>query len=135
MSQIKIRNALEERVLAWAAANSIPVAWENVGGDFEDKHIRVVVFPSPTGNPSLGVEHRRYRGLLRLQAYVPTEIDGPFAVETLAAQLVELFPRGLTIEESGVFINIENTPSQSPVYQDGKFVYVVVETTYRCETY
>ena len=135
MNQVKIRTALEKRINVWATTKSYPVGWENVGGEFDSTHLRVFVFPSPVLNPSLGVEHRRYRGILRIQVYVPTEIEGPVTVESLAEEVVELFPRGLVIEESGVFVNIENTPTQSRVYQDGPFAYVVVETTYRCDTY
>ena len=135
MSQTKIRTALEKRILAYATAHSIPVAWENSGGEFESSYLAVFVFPSPTLNPSLGVKHRRYRGILRIQVHMPTEINGTFELESLAADVVELFPRGLEIIEDGLSVNIEDTPSQSRVYPDGNFIYTVVETSYRCETY
>ena len=76
MSQVKIRTALEKRINVWATTKSYPVGWENVGGEFDSTHLRVFVFPSPVLNPSLGIEHRRYRGILRIQVYVPTEITG-----------------------------------------------------------
>lgn len=135
MSTKKVRAALETKLNSFATANSLKVAWENKGADYTVSHIRATLFPSPTQNPSIGVEHKRYRGLFRMLIMLTDLNNGPSAVETLGENLANAFPRGSSLSSGGVVVNIENTPSVSGLMYEGNFVYVSVELAYRADTY
>lgn len=135
MSTKKVRAALETKLNSFATANSLKVAWENKGADYTVSHIRATLFPSPTQNPSIGVEHKRYRGLFRMLVMLTDLNNGPSAVETLGESLADWFPRGSSLTSGGLIVNIESTPSVSSIMYEGNFVYVSVELAYRADTY
>jgi hypothetical protein len=133
-NQVKIRAALQKRLKTFADGKSLKVLWENDSAlSTADTHLRVMLFPSPTRDPSIGAIHKRYGGILRVLVYSATLGKGPVAATTLAEEIVDLFPRGLQIEESGVNVQIDNTPNQSSLMIDGNFVVVEVEVFYRAE--
>ena len=135
MSQVKVRAALEQRLKTFATANGFKVAWENRSDEYAENYLRPTLFAAPTDNPSLGVEHRRYKGFLRVLVNYYGLDTGTVALETKAEALANYFPRGLMIPYSGVVVNIQGTPSISSVDIDGMFCYVAVEIPYFCDTY
>lgn len=135
MSTRKVRSALETRLKTFADANSLKVAWENKGAVLTVNHIQATLFPAPTQNPSLGVEHKRFRGVFRMRVMLNDINNGPAGIETLSEALVDWFPRGSSLVASGVTVNVESTPSCSGIMYEGNFVYVVVELSYRADTY
>ena len=135
MSFVKVRAALEQRLKTFATSNNFKVAWENKSTDYTVNYLRPTLFAAKTENPSLGVEHRRYRGFLRVLVNVIGLNTGTVDLETKAEALSDYFPRGLMINYQGIVVNIQDTPSISPINIDGLFCYVVVEIPYYCDTY
>lgn len=134
MAQVEIRNALETRLAAWATANSLTVLWENDDSPpVAESHIRPVMYPSPTANPSLGTQHKRYRGIFRIQCWLDKLNLGPAEVESVAESLVDYFPRGLQLTKGDVTVHIENTPSQSGISPESNHCVVSVEMVYRAD--
>ena len=135
MSQATIRAALEGHLKVWADAHGLPVAWENSDLTPTTNHLRCFILPSQIQNPSMGVEHKRYRGILRVQYFSTALNEYARPIESIMDQLVDLFPRGLAIEKDGLTVNIQSTPSMSRLYIDGQWVYSNIETDYRAEKY
>lgn len=135
MSYVKVRAALEQRLKTFATANNFKVAWENRSSEYAENYLRPTLFSAKTENPSLGVEHKRYRGFLRVIVNMYGLDTGTVALETKAEALADYFPRGLMINYSGIVVNIQGTPSISPINIDGLFCYAVVEIPYYCDTY
>jgi len=133
--QTKIRQALEKRLNTFAATNSLKVLWENFGAVPTGTHLRAHLFRSPTQDPSIGAQHKRYRGLFRIQVWHDTLGKGPSAVEALAEQIVALFPRALQITQDDVVVHIENTPSQGSVSVEATWAVVSIELAYRADTF
>jgi len=135
MSQVKIRQALESRLKAFADSKSLKVLWENVGAVPTGTHLRAFIFRSPTADPSIGANHKRYKGLFRVQVWSDTLTQGPLLAETLAEELVAYFPRALQITKDSIVVHIENTPSQGSISIETSWVCVSVEMTYRTDTF
>ena len=59
---------------------------------------------------------------------------GTAAIDTLAEQLIELFPRGLQIVDNGLTVNIDNKPSVVGKGCPDKYMFRTVDIVYRCDT-
>lgn len=132
-TQVKIRNALESRIAVFAASKSVPVAVENKSFTPTGDYIEVSLFPAATKDPSFGALHKRYSGIFRVVYYSTGLNKGMAAIETLADEIVNLFPRGLAITKDDVVVNIETTPTQSgPGFMNG-YIFVAVSAYYRTD--
>lgn len=136
MSIQTIRAALETRLKAFADAQSpaMAVAWQNVA--FKPvagaTYLRATILPGNTQNPSVGMQHLRYIGLLQVSV-VGVPGSGPAVTESIANGLEDHFPRGLRLTQSGLVISITNTPSIAPAQQDPDKFVIPVSVPYRCE--
>jgi len=135
MSQVKIRQALESRLKAFADTKSLKVLWENVGVVPTGTHLRAFIYRAPTGDPSIGAKHKRYKGIFRVQVWSETLGKGPLDVEALAEEIVAYFPRALQITKDSIVVHIENTPSQGSVSIETNWVCISVEMVYRTDTF
>jgi hypothetical protein len=135
MSQVKIRQALENRLQAFATSKSLKVLWENVSAVPAGTHLRATLFRAPTQDPSIGAQHKRYRGLFRVQVWHDSLNTGPASVEALAEEIVAYFPRALQLTKDDVVVHIENTPSQGSVSIEAKWAVVTVEMSYRSDSF
>lgn len=133
MSRVKVRAALENAVKALADANSLQVLWENKSIIPSVDFIRTQIFPSPTQDPSLGVSHKRYRGILRLTVALKDLNNGPLKIEELSGLVCEAFKRGNTFTKDDITVSIDSTPSESSVNIDSTFVCISVDAIYRCD--
>ncbi len=113
MSMLKVRNALESRLSAFAATKNLPVVWENIKTIPTGNYLKAFVFPSETEDPSFGNRHRRYNGLFRVTYYTTQLNVGMKAASTLIEEIVDYFPRGAQLVSGGLTTNIINTPSVS----------------------
>lgn len=132
-TQVKIRNALESRLATYAATKSLPVLWENKSATPSGSYLSASLYPSATKDPSFGALHKRYSGIFRIVYYCIDLNKGMAAIETLADELVSLFPRGLAITKDDVVVNIETTPAQSPPGFESSYVFVAVSVFYRTD--
>lgn len=133
MSQLKIRNALETNLAAFATTKSLPVVWENVAAIPSGSYLKATMFPAETVDPSIGASHKRYVGIFRITYYHNGLNTGMKAVETIVDDIVAYFPRGLELVKDGYSIRIERTPSSSSVGIESNYVYVSVSMYYRCD--
>jgi hypothetical protein len=133
MSTLKVRNALETHLAAYATTKNIPVVWENISSIPTTSYIKATLYPATTINPSLGVDHQRLVGLFRMTYYSKELNKGVSAVQTVAEDLIALFPRGLQLTSSGVTVWIPNTPSASSIIPEGNYIYLSVDLYYRAD--
>ena len=138
--QKEVRAALENRLQAFATSKSLPVAWENKSTEINVSHLRSTLFTGNTRNPSMGTAgdgrcHKRYVGILRIQVCLTELNKGPSIIESLAEELVNWFPRGSALVKDTVTVNLDNTPTMSPVDFDANFVFVSIDIPYRSEIY
>lgn len=139
MSQVKIRQALQTPLVAFAASKNMKVAWENVQFDPASKsYLRAFVFISPTQDPSIGALHKRYTGIFRVQ-FMASLTDSTYinkgaeVIEAVGEEIVALYPRGLQLTKDGVVVHIEGTPSQASISYDNAYAVVTVEMIYRSD--
>lgn len=136
MSQIKIRNALETRLAAFSVLKgNIPVVWENIKTIPTVSFLKATVFPSPTKDPSIGDNHKRYLGIFRVTYYCTDLNSGMGDIEAFIDDLVAYFPRGLQLPVSDFVVNIESTPSTSSAAYDSNYLYISVDMYYRADVF
>lgn len=134
MSQLDVRSALSSRLAAFATANgNIKIVWENIKTIPTTNHLRAVMFPSPTQDPSFGNKHKRYAGLFRVSYYTTALNVGVGDAEIFAEKIVDYFPRGLRIEIGNVSTQILNTPSITTPGYEGNFMFIVVDIPYSAD--
>lgn len=107
MSQSIIRSIYETRLKTWADANRYKVAWEN---DVEFKPPNTVylssqLIPNITLSDDLEGLHRAYTGIYQVSVHA-LKTDGPGPAERLAESIMLQFPNNLSLEKSGVRVQI-----------------------------
>lgn len=134
MSQKLIRSLLQGRLNAFAAARSLPVAWENIPfTPPAGQYLRFNLLKAPTDSADLAGSHREYSGVCQISVFVPKG-GGPTAAETLAAELAELFPLYDRLA-TGSFVMLVTSPcSEGPAIIGDLNYMVPVSFTYRADT-
>ena len=139
MSQKLVRSALESRLRAFATSKSLLLL-----GRISLVRLQRATLEQtdhgPIRNPSMGTQldgraHKRFSGIYRVQVLLTDLNKGPATIETLAEELINWFPRGLSLVSGGVTVNFDNTPSMSSIDNDANWVYVSVDIPYRMEVY
>lgn len=134
MSNGKVRKALEKHLNTWAVSNSIPVAWEGVKMDNTlPTYISVTLVPNSVFNPSMGHEHQRYSGTLRILIRSQTLGKGMGAITALADSMVAHFKRGMRLVQDDIDVVIESTPSARTAFPDGLYHILPVDVEYRAD--
>lgn len=133
MSVVAIRGALETQLNAFATAQSLPVAWENVPIGGAKPHLRVNLLPAPTVSDTLDGLHRGYRGVL--QVLVVCDINrGTGRGGEIADALAAAFPVNYLLPGAGLTVQITGPASVAPGLQ-GEAEYVIpVSIPYRADT-
>lgn len=134
MTQKLIRSLYEQRLAAWAAARSLPVAWQNVSFTPPASGIYLRAFLLPANTDSLDLEggHRLYTGVFQVSIVTPNG-QGSGAAEQLAADLDAEFPCNLRLT-SGLFaVQIVSPCSQGPMIQGDTHFMLPVSFRYRAD--
>ena len=134
MALVKIAEALEKRITAFAASKSLPVVFENAPGTAPTTdYIKVTDIAMETSDPSLGTSHQRYVGGIRLQ-YLSLQVGkGTRFLKQWQQDALAYFPRGLKLVEGDVTVNIISTGQPKLPGYETKFVYVTVDFVYRVD--
>lgn len=106
-----IAAALAVRLGAWADAESIAVAWENVPFTPPADAIYLAVhdMPATPRTLDLGLRCRVYSGVYQINVVAPVG-TGRSAAVALAGRVAELFPEGLEVEGNGFISSISGAP-------------------------
>lgn len=134
MSQKRIRSLLESRLALFAAARSLPVAWENAGLDQPaGQYLRFNLLKAPTDSSDLAGAHREYSGVCQISVFAPKGI-GPSAAESLAVDIAELFPLNLRLADGDFAVHVITPCSEGPSLPGDTHFMVPVSFTYRADT-
>ena len=135
MSQARLRQALETAVDTWAAGQSLPVAWQNVGFTPTDAaYVRCTLLPARMASQDLTGAHRRYLGIMQLDLCMPKG-NGSAATTALLTSLDAIFTPTTRLTASGLTVSILNPPSPGPSFQDGPHYVTPVSIEYRADTF
>ncbi|WP_395277703.1 phage tail terminator-like protein [Enterobacter bugandensis] len=106
-----IAAALAARLGAWADAEGISVAWENVPftPPVNEMYLAVHDMPATPRTVDLGLRCRIYSGVYQINVVAPVGI-GRTDVVALTDRVAELFPEGQEIEGRGFTCWIDQTP-------------------------
>ncbi|BBJ63338.1 DUF4128 domain-containing protein [Enterobacter asburiae] len=106
-----IASALAARLGAWADAEGISVAWENVPftPPANEMYLAVHDMPVTPRTIDLGLRCRTYSGVYQINVVAPAG-SGRTSVVALADRVAELFPEGQEIEGRGFTCWIDQTP-------------------------
>ncbi|MBW4192226.1 DUF4128 domain-containing protein [Enterobacter bugandensis] len=106
-----IAAALAARLGAWADAEGISVAWENVPftPPVNEMYLAVHDMPATPRTVDLGLRCRIYSGVYQINVVAPAG-SGRTSVVALADRVAELFPEGQEIEGRGFTCWIDQTP-------------------------
>lgn len=130
MSNTLIRAELEGRLQAWATAQGVQVAWENVSFTKPTtKFVEPIFIPAVTINSNVSGRRATYLGALQVNCWAPIG-TGMGQVMTLAESLIAAFP---LLPKTGA-VSIESTPSaKKPILDESGWVVVPVLIKYRYE--
>lgn len=135
MTQAVIRASIESRLAAWAGAEGIPVAWQNVDySRLSGLHLRAFLLPAPTMSTTLSGGDWRYVGLYQISIFAPPAV-GPARAEQIVAGLEALFPAGLRMVRAGVEAIITEPLAPSPAMQETEWYVVPCRFRYRADVY
>lgn len=130
MSKITVRQALEPLVFAWAQANNIAVAWENVSftPPANGYWVQVTLIPAETVSGSLSATE--YKGLLHINLFGPAN-TGTGQIETHAQSLAGVFYAGRNANG----VRITRPPSVGQTTNDPNgYVMTPVKARYQLNT-
>lgn len=129
---MNIRQEVEKTVATFAAAQSLAVAYEGVPftKPTAAPFVALMFLGSNNHNSTVDGEHTRRRGIVQIEAYVPTG-KGMKALDDLTDKIVALFP--FKNKELYQTFSVEGTPEVSAAFQDGSFMCAVVRVSYRQE--
>jgi hypothetical protein len=134
MSQKLIRSLLEPRLAAFAAARSLPVAWENVGFDPPaGQYLRFNLLKAPTESADLAGAHREYSGVCQVSVFAPKGA-GPSAAEALAIDIAALFHLNLRLAAGDFAVQVVAPCSEGRSIPGDTHFMVPVSFTYRADT-
>ena len=135
MSDVLIRRAFETRLGTYAAAQSMPVAWENVALNPQPTgpYLRGFLLPAGTSSLSLDRLHRQRVGIYQIDVCMPTG-TGPSAAEAIVAALEYVFLPSVVLNESGLLVYIVDPLSRGPALQDADRYVIPCSILYRADT-
>jgi len=133
MSQQRIRTCFESRLASWAAAQSLPVAWQNAPGNLPTvDHLRVYLLPAETTSRDLAGTNRSYRGLFQVTVFIKAG-QGAGRAEQIARQLDELFPVALRMENGGLAVTVVGPVYVMPSVQESDWFSIPCRCRYAAE--
>lgn len=137
-AELKILQALETRLAAYAADASLPVAFAGVRFERDPSsksYLESQMLPASTLNPTLGDGFHRRPGLF--QVTIVTESgNGLREALTIAGEVLDTFKRGLTLyHDSEVRVMVDETPSIGPVIPDGAELRLPITISYLADVF
>lgn len=107
MSHKIIRSIYEQRLAAWAAGQSLRVAYQNVSFEPAEGETYLAAFTLPAGTDSdtLAGDHKMYTGLFQVNVVTPAG-NGPGAAESLVDDLAALFPIYLRLSQGDFTVTV-----------------------------
>lgn len=129
MSQVKIRAAFEKRLATMSPA--LATAYENVdfvpvtGTPFQ----RTNLLPAMPDNTTKGASFYREQGLFQVTLCYPLN-KGANAAQARAELVKTHFMRGTSMVESGLVVNVTNTPTIAPAFTDGDRYVIPISIYY-----
>lgn len=137
MSHKIVRSLLEGRLKTWAAAR-IPVlriAYQNVSFTpaANETYLRAFTLPAGTDSNDLAGAHRLYTGVF--QVTIVTSVGtGPGAAETLADELVALYPLNDRLTKAGFTAQVVTPVEPGPEQQEDTVFALPLSFQYRADT-
>ena len=131
-----IASALAARLGAWADAEGISVAWENVPftPPANEMYLAVHDMPVTPRTIDLGLRCRTYSGVYQINVVAPAG-SGRTSVVALADRVAELFPEGQEIEGRGFTCWIDQTPGVFRGITTSVSYIVPVSLNYRADIF
>ena len=131
-----IAAALAARLGAWADAEGISVAWENVPftPPANEMYLAVHDMPVTPRTIDLGLRCRTYSGVYQINVVAPAG-SGRTSVVALADRVAELFPEGQEIEGRGFTCWIDQTPGVFRGITTSVSYIVPVSLNYRADIF
>lgn len=133
-----IRAVLEQRLAAWATAQSptVAVAWEGTDSTPEigKPYLQSWLMPATTQNPNVDLLRRRYRGYFQVSVMGPADGKGTGAVTALSSAIAEIYPIGLKLTIGNDYLRVDRIPDVSATRVDGEFLRDDVTVFYEFDT-
>lgn len=135
MSNHICRSLIEAQLSAWAVAQSLPVAWENVPfmPTAGVTYLRGTLLPAATSAPDLAGDLRTWLGIYQIDVMTPINA-GPGGAENIAAQIAALFPLNQRLSGIGLTLQVMTPPSAAHAVQDADRYVVPVSFKYRADS-
>lgn len=127
-----IQTALDSILKTWADAETIIVAWENIGRqtDIDVPHVASFLLPADTTGVGLAdSDVQDYTGIYQVNVYVQKG-DGTGSSRPLVDGLLNVFAKGTTVEVDGQKTRIETSWRSSAVDNEAWYV-IPVSVRYR----
>lgn len=136
MSQQAVRRALESKLKIWAAANALPIAYQNVEFKPPDGNYgRAYLLPAPTTSPDLGRRGRIWLGTFQISLVMATGA-GQKAAEALVSSLDGEFDPAVPIAAAGgLLVHLLEPVSAVAPISEGDREVVPVSFPYRAQAY
>ncbi|MRW82885.1 hypothetical protein GJ698_02120 [Pseudoduganella sp. FT26W] len=139
MSHDIARAAIETRLLSWAKARTpaLPCAFGNLTYTPTTglSYLQGDLLPASTLNPSQGGKHKRYIGLYQVSIRTPAG-KGVTESAAITKEIEALFPCPTTLQQGGLNVRIDSTPSAAAGRNDGtSFWMVPITIEYRVEAF
>ena len=129
MTQRTLRKEIEDKVAAWAATKSIPIAYENV--TFvkpSTTFIELYIIPATTVNHTVAAKRATLYGIVQFNIYCKSG-EGTKKSEDIAQELIDLFP---VVPKVGT-VSIEQTGKIMNSFYDSQWRVLPVSFRYRQE--
>lgn len=127
--ELVILRSLEIALADAAAANALPIAYENVRfvpGETQ-AYLEAHLLPATVDNPTLGDGSYRQPGIFQVTV-VAKAGNGSAPARGIAGDIAAQFPRGRTVHHAdGVRLLIDETPTVRPGAPDGDWYRVPVD--------
>lgn len=129
MTQRTLRKEIEDKVAAWAATKSIPIAYENV--TFvkpSTTFVELYIIPATTVNHTVAAKRATLYGIVQFNIYCKSG-EGTKKSEDIAQELIDLFP---VVPKVGT-VSIEQTGKIMNSFYDSQWRVLPVSFRYRQE--
>jgi hypothetical protein len=129
---MNIRQEVETRITAFAASESLPIAYEGVPftKPVNAPFLEVLFLSNTAINATVDATRQRVYGTFQVNVAVP-EGRGMKQLEALTSAIVALFPvAGKSLFQT---FSVEQPPIVSPAMSDGNFRVAAVRVRYRQE--
>ena len=129
MTQRTLRKEIEDKVAAWAATKSIPIAYENV--TFvkpSTTFVELYIIPATTVNHTVAAKRATLYGIVQFNIYCKSG-EGTKKSEDIAQELIDLFP---VVPKVGT-VSIAQTGKIMNSFYDSQWRVLPVSFRYRQE--